>query len=155
MRTCTTCGNALGVFRDELSVKEASLSGMCQRCQDEFFGNATCPACGGSGDDPDGRTATVKDPSTDELISYAEECSLCDGKGKVYDKELFWPCPLCQGSGDWPGSTDMHSDPCGSCGSRGEVPITPEDLEQLKRLNLVKRPETPNAAETGQSLREP
>ena len=25
-------------FRDELSLKELKLSGLCQKCQDEFFG---------------------------------------------------------------------------------------------------------------------
>lgn len=35
---CPTCGNAIGGFRDDLSVKEFSISGMCQKCQDSVFG---------------------------------------------------------------------------------------------------------------------
>ena len=37
---CATCGqDALNTsFRDELSWKEYSISGMCQKCQDDFFG---------------------------------------------------------------------------------------------------------------------
>jgi len=34
---CPTCGNAVGDFKDELSKKEFSISGMCQACQDSFF----------------------------------------------------------------------------------------------------------------------
>lgn len=34
---CVTCGNPLGQFRDELSRKEAGISGMCQKCQDQTF----------------------------------------------------------------------------------------------------------------------
>ena len=35
---CMTCNNAAHQFRDELSRKEYTISGMCQRCQDNFFG---------------------------------------------------------------------------------------------------------------------
>lgn len=35
---CPTCGNLRGELRDEASKREASLSGMCQSCQDDFFG---------------------------------------------------------------------------------------------------------------------
>ena len=37
---CATCGqDALNTsFRDELSWKEYTISGMCQKCQDDFFG---------------------------------------------------------------------------------------------------------------------
>lgn len=35
---CTTCGNVVGEFRDELSRKEHRISGMCQDCQDSIFG---------------------------------------------------------------------------------------------------------------------
>ena len=34
---CVTCGEPVGQFKDELSRKEYSLSGMCQTCQDEVF----------------------------------------------------------------------------------------------------------------------
>lgn len=34
---CTTCGSTVTEFRDELSAKEFTISGMCQRCQDEVF----------------------------------------------------------------------------------------------------------------------
>lgn len=35
---CTTCpGDALE-FRDKLSEKEYTISGMCQKCQDKIFG---------------------------------------------------------------------------------------------------------------------
>lgn len=34
---CMTCHNPDMNFRDALSVKEYTISGMCQRCQDEVF----------------------------------------------------------------------------------------------------------------------
>ena len=36
--TCTTCAGDATSFRDDLSVKEYAISGMCQTCQDEVFG---------------------------------------------------------------------------------------------------------------------
>jgi len=35
---CPTCNEKVGEFRDELSKKEFSISGMCQKCQDSVFG---------------------------------------------------------------------------------------------------------------------
>lgn len=35
---CAICGKPAVAFRDELSAKEYSISGMCQLCQDGFFG---------------------------------------------------------------------------------------------------------------------
>ena len=37
---CPVCGVAIqpGEYRDDLSVKEAGISGMCQKCQDRVFG---------------------------------------------------------------------------------------------------------------------
>lgn len=35
---CTTCGEMAKKFRDSLSLKEWSISGMCQSCQDSVFG---------------------------------------------------------------------------------------------------------------------
>ena len=37
---CVTCPNDINDmdFRDELSVKEYGISGMCQECQDSIFG---------------------------------------------------------------------------------------------------------------------
>lgn len=35
---CVMCGNQVGRFRDNLSLKEYTISGMCQACQDDFFG---------------------------------------------------------------------------------------------------------------------
>ena len=37
-KTCVFCGQPLGNFKDELSAKEAEISGICQKCQDETFG---------------------------------------------------------------------------------------------------------------------
>ena len=37
-RVCVTCGETATEFKDELSEKEFSISGMCQKCQDEIFG---------------------------------------------------------------------------------------------------------------------
>ena len=34
---CPLCHEPIGDFRDELSKKEYSISGMCQKCQDDFF----------------------------------------------------------------------------------------------------------------------
>lgn len=34
---CLTCGATATEFRDELSQKEYTISGMCQKCQDEWF----------------------------------------------------------------------------------------------------------------------
>lgn len=38
---CTWCGKAATEFRDELSRKEYTISGLCQVCQDETFGPNT------------------------------------------------------------------------------------------------------------------
>lgn len=35
---CPTCGGDVGGFRDSLSRREYSISGMCQDCQDKVFG---------------------------------------------------------------------------------------------------------------------
>lgn len=35
--TCVFCGNPALTFKDELSKKEFSISGICQSCQDEVF----------------------------------------------------------------------------------------------------------------------
>jgi len=35
---CPTCGQDVGRFRDEISAREARISGMCQACQDSVFG---------------------------------------------------------------------------------------------------------------------
>jgi len=32
------CGKLIGEFKDELSEREYSISGLCQKCQDKFFG---------------------------------------------------------------------------------------------------------------------
>ena len=34
---CSTCAENVGEFKDEISAKEYSISGMCQDCQDTFF----------------------------------------------------------------------------------------------------------------------
>ena len=35
---CVKCGNqAVGAFKDSLSVREYEISGLCQKCQDEIF----------------------------------------------------------------------------------------------------------------------
>ena len=35
---CVTCSEPVGEFRDALSKKEYSISGICQVCQDSIFG---------------------------------------------------------------------------------------------------------------------
>ena len=35
---CTTCGEPIKGFRNEISRKEYQISGMCQKCQDSVFG---------------------------------------------------------------------------------------------------------------------
>lgn len=35
--TCVTCGREAKEFKDELSKKEYSISGICQKCQDGIF----------------------------------------------------------------------------------------------------------------------
>ena len=37
---CPDCGKKIEYedFRNELSIKEFNISGMCQKCQDDFFG---------------------------------------------------------------------------------------------------------------------
>ena len=37
-KTCTTCNSPITKFKDVLSEKEYSISGMCQECQDNVFG---------------------------------------------------------------------------------------------------------------------
>jgi uncharacterized CHY-type Zn-finger protein len=39
-RKCVLCGEDVGEFRDELSIKEYGISGMCQSCQDDVFGGS-------------------------------------------------------------------------------------------------------------------
>lgn len=34
---CAMCGREASQFRDAVSAKEYSISGMCQQCQDSFF----------------------------------------------------------------------------------------------------------------------
>ena len=34
---CMTCKGNASSFRDELSIREYSISGMCQMCQDQIF----------------------------------------------------------------------------------------------------------------------
>ena len=36
--SCVTCQGNATTFRDEISLKEYSISGMCQSCQDSIFG---------------------------------------------------------------------------------------------------------------------
>lgn len=36
-RRCMTCTGTAETFRDTLSVKEYTISGMCQKCQDSVF----------------------------------------------------------------------------------------------------------------------
>ena len=36
---CTTCGKSVVEFRDQLSRKEYTISGMCQECQDNTYSN--------------------------------------------------------------------------------------------------------------------
>lgn len=35
---CVVCGEAIGRFRNNISLKEYQISGMCQVCQDKTFG---------------------------------------------------------------------------------------------------------------------
>ena len=46
-KVCPFCGHEVDTtqFRDELSVKEFHISGLCQNCQDEVFGNSPCSDC--------------------------------------------------------------------------------------------------------------
>jgi hypothetical protein len=37
--TCVMCHGPATEFTDELSKKEFSISGLCQKCQDDFFGS--------------------------------------------------------------------------------------------------------------------
>ena len=34
---CVKCGELASKFKDELSQKEYSISGLCQKCQDSYF----------------------------------------------------------------------------------------------------------------------
>ena len=36
-QVCASCGKSANDFQDELSRREYSISGLCQRCQDEVF----------------------------------------------------------------------------------------------------------------------
>ena len=38
--TCDSKGNNAKSFSDDLSRKEYQISGMCQKCQDDFFGTS-------------------------------------------------------------------------------------------------------------------
>lgn len=39
-RICMTCGAQVAFLRDEASLEEFRISGMCQQCQDEVFADA-------------------------------------------------------------------------------------------------------------------
>ncbi len=34
---CTSCGKDIGFFKDEVSLREHEISGLCQECQDKVF----------------------------------------------------------------------------------------------------------------------
>jgi hypothetical protein len=34
---CPFCGEKIGKFKDEISIREFKISGLCQKCQDETF----------------------------------------------------------------------------------------------------------------------
>lgn len=36
--SCPTCGKPISYFRNEISRREFKISGMCQKCQDNVFG---------------------------------------------------------------------------------------------------------------------
>ena len=38
MDRCTVCGQTVIGFKDDLSAREYTISGFCQECQDEVFG---------------------------------------------------------------------------------------------------------------------
>ena len=40
MSKCILCGNEIKEFRDQLSIREFVISGMCQKCQDSVFNDA-------------------------------------------------------------------------------------------------------------------
>lgn len=37
-KTCVVCGASVEAFRDALSEREFTISGLCQTCQDDVFG---------------------------------------------------------------------------------------------------------------------
>lgn len=37
---CVSCGKSATTFRDELSRREYEISGLCQDCQDQVFGDS-------------------------------------------------------------------------------------------------------------------
>ena len=39
-KCCVLCGRDASVFKNEISKKEYKMSGMCQKCQDNFFDNS-------------------------------------------------------------------------------------------------------------------
>ena len=53
-KICPTCAKPVGEFRDELSVKEYRISGMCQECQDSVFGSPDKPYVEPSEDEHEG-----------------------------------------------------------------------------------------------------
>ena len=38
-QSCVICGGEAKAFKNAISLKEYTLSGMCQKCQDSFFDN--------------------------------------------------------------------------------------------------------------------
>lgn len=36
--TCVSCNGDASTFKDQLSKKEYTISGLCQKCQDDIFG---------------------------------------------------------------------------------------------------------------------
>lgn len=85
---CPFCGQSIDPdgFRDPLSKRESEISGMCQKCQDDTFGDETKI--------PENQINLIGEPSVfedrlrDENSSYISRCLHCGN-------DIHTPCPKC------------------------------------------------------------
>lgn len=99
---CRDCGGdgILSRARGEIGPGAAPIPGQCPTCE---YGTGLCPACGGSGERPDGgRCAfcdgekwcpTCRGAGTDPFCAGSGVCPSCRGHGRVVDgrPDAAWP----------------------------------------------------------------
>ena len=77
--TCMICDQHVTSFRDALSKKEYSISGMCQRCQDGIFKDFACSdsdSCSGSDGEDDVAVSIKRAQPADQLFTSGTQISV-------------------------------------------------------------------------------
>lgn len=142
---CPTCSREVkeGDFTSDASRREAALTGMCQQCQDDFFGKektAHAP-----------ETEHVHDPHEDineEEMHYMDQSE----RDRRREPEYYFryqepdshPCPTCHGHGDAVGY-----DRCPDCHGTGRAhDYVDEHDEHTARTRVVHPSECPSCEST-------